>query len=420
MNERKHQQLNNQCLDMGLLVRLRDNELSPDEVAQARTHLALCPDCAADERSVATSSTEVYNLLDTLSPSAAEKPDSQAVHAAFARLQAELKTEKHAHVYAASRELEAVPITTARRTPLSQNKGRNRRYAWWATAVAAALIALLVLPNASVLAEQFLSLFQPKQFQPVSVNPQTFGNDLYSYLRNFSDTQISFERPTDLQNATPQQAKQYVNFPLLLPTQLPTGVGNVPHFHLISSGKGTFTFDVTKARAYLKQTGQGNMQIPTNLDGATFTINSDAGMIVNYSTSCRVETQVRNNVETTTTKCSGGNPFYIVEIPSPVVQATGKASLKDLSNFLLSLPNLSPSVRAMLQNLDLEKGIVPLPLPSEVQAQHTTVRGVPGVLLLDASMKLGGVVWQTNGIIYMIGTVSTSGTELLNIANSLQ
>src|SRR5947209_19391974 len=62
MNERS-QQKNSQCLDMGLLVSLRDDELTADETGQARAHLALCPDCAADERAMTIASQEVYDLL---------------------------------------------------------------------------------------------------------------------------------------------------------------------------------------------------------------------------------------------------------------------------------------------------------------------------------------------------------------------
>src|SRR5229473_2715926 len=83
MNERQ-QAMNNQCLDMGLLVSLRDDELTADETAQARAHLALCPDCAADERGVANASQEVYNLLADLGLQASEMPDTAG---AFASMQ---------------------------------------------------------------------------------------------------------------------------------------------------------------------------------------------------------------------------------------------------------------------------------------------------------------------------------------------
>ncbi len=72
----------------------------------------------------------------------------------------------------------------------------------------------------------------------------------------------------------------------------------------------------------------------------------------------------------------------------------------------------------MLQHLDLEKGIVPLPIPREVNAQQVTVHSAPGVVLVDNSLKVGGLLWQAHGIIYLIGTTTISSTDLLDIANS--
>src|SRR5690348_9349947 len=89
MNERP-QQKNNQCLDTALLVSLRDEELSADEATQARAHLAGCPDCAADERTLIVTGQEVYDLLAELGPQTNETPDTEM---AFASMQARLDRE---------------------------------------------------------------------------------------------------------------------------------------------------------------------------------------------------------------------------------------------------------------------------------------------------------------------------------------
>src|SRR5579863_3271747 len=86
MNERP-QYKNNQCLDMGFLVSLRDDELPADATLQASAHLASCPDCAADARAVSVAGQEVYDLLAGLGEQASEMPDTAT---AFASLQATL------------------------------------------------------------------------------------------------------------------------------------------------------------------------------------------------------------------------------------------------------------------------------------------------------------------------------------------
>lgn len=404
MNERP-QQKNNQCLDMGLLVSLRDGELPAGDAAQARAHLAVCPDCAADERAVAFASQEVYDLLAGLDAQTGEMPDTAA---AFASMQARLDRESD-H----PKRLTILPAP-AENSPRRSQSNRRRRYGWVAAVAAAVLIAVLLVPNASALAAQFFALFRAQQFQPVTVDPQNFSENVMSYLSDFGNMQVQYTNLSrSLKNPTEAQVKQLISFPLMLPGHLPQGVGHAISFTLLGSANGTYTFNATKVRAYLAQSGQSNIAIPAQLDGATFTISSDTGVVIHYASTCRLR-----GVTATSLFCTGGTPFYAAEIPSPVVQATGKASLKDLRDFLLSLPKLAPETRAVLQQLDLENGTVPLPVPHGVAAQQVTVHGAPGVVLVDNSLKVGGLVWQAHGIIYMIATVSTSSADLQAIASS--
>jgi hypothetical protein len=187
-------------------------------------------------------------------------------------------------------------------------------------------------------------------------------------------------------------------------------------FNLISGGRAVLTFDATKARAYLAQTGQSSVTIPPQLDGSAFSITISPGVMVNYFNSC----QPSPSSAKTSLQCSGGKTFSVVEIPSPVVQATGKASLKDLRDFLLSLPKQSSQMRNLLQQIDLNTGTVPLPIPSGVNAQQVTTHGTSGILLADNSMSLALVLWQTQGIIYVVAAATNNSTQLLDTANSLR
>ncbi len=398
MNELQPQMYNNSCLDSGLLVSLRDGELTPEETEQALAHLALCPDCAADARGMQTASLEVYDLLTILGPSPQEIPETKlALSALQTRLDVQNRGEE-SHATVPSSAQSKIRFFQARKP---QHPGR-----WWIAVVAAALIALIVLPNAGALANQFLALFSVQQFQPVSIDPQTFRNGIGEHLQSFGDMNINPGNLDSIQNPTQAQVEQYLNFKLLLPGHLPPGVGHVMQFSLINSEKDTFTFNAAKARTYLAQTGQSNVVIPSQLDGATFTITLSPGAIINYGNKCQDQ-------------CSGGKQFYIGEIPSPVIQATGKASLKDLRDFALSLPNLSSGVRLLLQDVNLNNGVVPLPIPPQIQAQQVEVHGTQGVLLTDSSLSLGGVIWQTHGIIYGIGATTSDSAQLLDSANSL-
>jgi hypothetical protein len=413
MNELQPQKYSDSCLDRGLLVSLRDGELTPEETEQVRAHLAVCPDCAADERSMQTASEEIYDLLTLLGPSTDEIPETESV---FSALQSRLDAESHreeSHAAVSSAAGNNIRFFQARKP-----QGRNR---WWIAAAAAVLIALLVLPNAGALANQFLALFSVQKFQPVSVNPQTFRYGVGEDLQSFGDVSLNSSNLNSISHPTQAQVEQDLNFKLLLPGHLPPGVGKTVQFTLVDSADGTFTFNAAKARAYLAQTGQGSVSIPSRLDGATFTITLAPGVIINYGNQCQRQDQSATGSSSSAAAlgCSGGKPFYIGEIPSPVIRATGKASLEDLRNFVLSLPKLSSGARALLQDVNLSSGVVPLPIPPQVQAQQVMTHGAQGVLMTDSSLSLGAVIWQTRGIIYMVAGSTSDSTQLLDSANSL-
>ncbi|HET7640319.1 MAG TPA: hypothetical protein VFK47_16465, partial [Ktedonobacteraceae bacterium] len=118
-----------------------------------------------------------------------------------------------------------------------------------------------------------------------------------------------------------------------------------------------------------------------------------------------------------------------VEVPSPVVRATGNATLQELRDFVLSLPGLPASLVTQLKQIDLNSGIVPLPIPSGVDSQSITVHGTSGLLLtsnvsttIEQIKKFpagSAVIWQTHGIIYALGGTVSNTNQLVTSANSL-
>src|SRR5437588_1093999 len=153
-----------------------------------------------------------------------------------------------------------------------------------------------------------------------------------------------------------------VKLPMLVPDSLPQGISRTPNISVISAGHGTFTFSASKAHTFFVKHGYGNVNIPANLDGATFEITTTAGVVIAYGD-------------------QSNTLFMVVEVPSPVVRATGNASLQDLQNFLLSLPGLPPQLVTELKQIDLNSGGFPLPIPSGVETRSVTVQGTSGLLL---------------------------------------
>lgn len=403
---------NDTCIDTGTLLSLHDGALSPDESKHVLAHLSTCAECAANDRVVQQGSNEVYNLLETLEPTQNEIPDARQTLQALALLRTRMAAEG-----LTAKKPEMVSLRGVS-TPRLLRMNPKRRYGWIAAAVAAALIALLVLPNAGVLANEFLSMFQPKQFQPVAVNPQNLNTSLLSDLQNFGTVDYqNMGRGMTAGDQTEAQVKDAIHFPLLLPTSLPAGVSSTPKFTLFEGGNATFTFDASQAKAYMARKGYKNVSIPANIDGSSYTITMSAGAIITYQpTSCQSQ---KTSEKAASTQCMFS--LLLAEIPSPVIKGTGEsASLNQLRDFFVSLPDQSNEVRMLLQSVDLQNGVVPLPIPPQLHAQQVTAHGSSAVLVSEQNLKINAVLWQAQGIIYLLAAHTGSSTELLKTANSLQ
>ena len=401
MNEQQHFEQNDPCLDRGILVSLRDGELSADENVDALSHLIGCADCSADEREVRKSGQDIYAMLDTLNPSESAMPNTSK---AFATFQAKINAEQHTPA------LHIVPF--AEQKVQSRPARKHVRFRWISVAVAAALLAAIILPNAGVLASQFLALFHVQQFQPVRLDANQTAQSLYSNLDNFGTIKITNTNITTLKNPTKAQIEQYTHFPVLLPSSLPQGVSNTPQYSLFKGDHGSFTFDEKKAQATIQQMGDGNVHIPEQLKGAVYSITIAPGVGIQYMRDCGSDTSEA---------CKNQKQVDIAEVPSPVVQGSSANALIDLRAFMLSLPHLSTDVHNLWQSMDSSTGTVPLPLPSaQTNAEKVSVNGASGVLLVDSSIKYGGVIWQKSGIVYAVIANTSDKTQILNTANSLQ
>ncbi len=401
MNEQQHFEQNDSCLDRGLLVSLRDGELSSDENVHALAHLIGCADCSADEREVRQSGQDIYALLDTLNPSESAMPNTTK---AFATFQAKINAEQHVPA------LRVVPRAEQKVQP--RPIGKRVRFRWITIAVAAALIAVIILPNAGVLANQFLALFHVQQFQPVRLDANQTAQSLYSNLDNFGTIKTTNTQVTTLKNPTKAQIEQYTHFPLLLPGSLPQGVSNTPKYSLFNGDHGTFTFDAVKAQATLQQMGDGNVHIPAQLDDAVYSITLVPGVGIQYVRDCGSDTSAA---------CNNQKQLAIAEVPSPVVQGSSANALIDLRAFMLSLPHLPADVHNLWQNVNSSTGTVPLPLPSaQANAEKVSVNNASGILVVDNSINYGGVIWQKDGIVYAVIANISDRTQILNTANSLR
>ncbi|MBX5457425.1 MAG: hypothetical protein IRZ31_11035 [Thermogemmatispora sp.] len=301
-----------------------------------------------------------------------------------------------------------VQVPQGRRVPVRQVLRRS----WMVIAAAVLLVVLFVVGSSTGLAATFLSFFSVQRFQPVPVSQQTIQATQLPLLRDLGELQTT---PTLLRlerNLTRAQAEQLAGFTLKLPTNLPASFsGRQPAFDVLEGGQATFTFHAASARAYLTRIGHANLTIPSQLDGATFVIHVPRIVETHYVS-------------------SSGKVLVILQAPSPTIEATGKASLEDLRDFLLSLPGLPPSLVQQLRQIDLRSGTVPIPVLTGMSSRTVTVQGQSGLLLtsdqLESSSQVTNlpvgeaVLWQAQGRVYLLGESGHDQNELLSVANSLQ
>jgi hypothetical protein len=104
---------------------------------------------------------------------------------------------------------------------------------------------------------------------------------------------------------------------------------------------------------------------------------------------------------------------------APRVTSTG-ASLDTLERYLLSLPNVSPDLAAQIRALGDVENTVPVPVMIDKQtARSVSVHGSNGLAIGDNTGLGAGVVWQKNGIIYVVaGPMSMD--EVTSIADGLR
>jgi len=280
------------------------------------------------------------------------------------------------------------------------------RYSWL-VAVAATLLILITLPATSALADQFLALFRVQQLQPVSIDSQESIHALFTTLQNIGDLKPQQNKVnSNHQNLTQSAAEKIVGYHILLPSYLPSGVSNTRHITVTNSSTATYTFNASKAKAYLAKHGQGSVAIPAQLNGTSYTFSMASSVNVRY-TACNSDK----------VHCQQGPAFFINEIASPSIQSNGTASITQLRDFLLSLPNLSPSTHELLRHIDERTGTIPVPIPPQASSEQITIHGVPALLLKSNNTSV--VIWETQGIMYSAFLGSSDKTQLLDAVNSL-
>ncbi len=169
------------------------------------------------------------------------------------------------------------------------------------------------------------------------------------------------------------RARAVTGLALPAPTTLPQGVG--------AADRVMVQPRVTVTVRFSQSAGPG-------VGGSTLVITAGPAIAVQYGG---------------TSGSTGLPTLAIVAARRPVASSTG-ASARQLETFLLSRAGLPSGLTEELRLLGNPSTILPVPVPSGLWEQQTSIGGATAVLVTDPDAFASGVIWENrSGVVYGVG-----------------
>lgn len=291
---------------------------------------------------------------------------------------------------------------------------RGMRPAWYrplaACAAAAAFVLALIFTPLGGYARSFLTIFEPQQFQAIEVSRAELQDLRLLPQADDVGTQRVIRKPVRTVYDTLASAKARSAFALLEPSVMPAQFGAVHQYALTSPGEMTFTFSAKKARAFVRRSGKALPPMPSGLDGAMIRLQTGDVFTAHYEASPQMPKSKRR----------GPTPsFELIEAQRPRVTSSG-TSLSTLEQYLLAMPNVSPELAQQIRALGDIRNTLPVPVAiDKMSAQSVSVQGVKGLAVGDNTGLGAAVMWEKNGIVYVV-TGPLTMNDVMAVANGLR
>jgi hypothetical protein len=277
-----------------------------------------------------------------------------------------------------------------------------------------ALVAVMGLTLVGTgVAGNLIKIFEPDRVVAVPVDLETLNSlpDLSRY-----GTLALTREPEAAEVASLEEAEGVSGLDLLAPPSLPTGVGP-EKIGVLSAGTASFTFDAAKAAA---QSGDRLPPLPADIDGSTLFVEAGPAVIQIFGGDRGEPVDGTDQSRGEIASLLSGLPdMIIVQMKAPVVSSNGP-SVADYRDALLSLPNLSPTLKAQIAGIGDPSSTLPLPIPVDLaSSEEVDVNGATGLAVGDNTGVGSGVVWQNGGVVLAVGGTMTQ-EEALAIARSMR
>jgi len=271
------------------------------------------------------------------------------------------------------------------------------RPAKWLAAAAGIVIVATTLTMTG-LADTILQIFETKQFAAVSVT--TTDLQTLDQLTQFGTLTWSAQ-PNPHPVASLAAATAETGLPALSVT-VPASLTGGPRYGVLPRTTATFVFDAALARTSAAAIGRTAPPMPAKLDGSTLVFSGGPAILVTYG-------DVNH----------GGGTLMVGVAKAPTVSSDG-ASVSEIQAYLLAQPSVSPALAAQIRAIGDPSSTLPVPIPvGQATAKNVRVHGVTGLFIGDSTGLGSGVLWQQNGLVYVVGGTLTEA-ETIAAANSLR
>ena len=361
----------------GTLRRMVDD---PDVAREERAHLDGCAECEARFQVIADDARSIATMLAV--------------------------PEARVDVASAFHRVATAPAATPRlgfRWPVAMPRSRPVAFAFAAVLVGVALLA-------GVIARDFSLNITPNTVTPVPVTVA----DMQSLSQLADYGSVTWTKQPSLQVVASASDAAAAAGGLQPPTvnNLPKDVPTTVTYVAMSQGVAVFTFDASKAAAAAAQQGKTLPALPSGMDGAQLTVT--VGPAVG---------EVFGNLKQPSgsgTPDVASLPRLVVGLSSAPTATSTQVSVKQMEDYLLSLPGVSDQLKAAIKAIGDPSTTLPIPIPVQYATSKTvTVQGVQGVALGDNTGVGSAVIWVKNHVVYAVAG-SVKQTDAIDIANNLK
>jgi hypothetical protein len=273
--------------------------------------------------------------------------------------------------------------------------------------VAALALAVMVavVATASVNVSQ---IFAPQTVTPVPVTLAELQTlpDLSAY----GDITWT-NQPTPQIGITKLKAEEVAGFsvPNVDAGTLPAGISSTVTYAAMGQTTGVFKFSAAKAQAAAAAKGKTIPAMPAGMDGSTLDLTMGPALLVVYG-------DLPKNDGSQTSQFALPQ-LIVAESKAPSVTSTG-VSVKELEDYLLAQPGISPQLAADIRAIGNPTTTLPIPVPIQfATSSKVTVHDVQGVALGDNTGVGAAVIWIKGNVFFVGGSLKQS--DAIAVANGL-